>query len=399
MRGLVLLQALVALLFVLPGHAVLSGRGQLSSKPTVKRAAAKPPAETSTRTVALARAMRAARASYRQSQFVPTPLAASRGAVSFLEHESVGPATRSTYRFWMKALFDFAVQIGESSATGDRLVCICLDYLDELFFRGHPVDDGKKVLAALRFSRLEFGKTGLASVARVERALKGWGRHTQPRRRWPLPFPAACALTGFFLKRGWFWTGICLLLAFWTYMRPGEWASLTARCLVPPVPAAGLRHWSIHLSATELGKPSKTGQYDESLALDLAHHAVLSPWLAMLRHRRADAECIWIHSHAEMIRQFQLGVAALKLDQLDLQWYNCRHGGVSHDIMLGLRDVAGAKRRLRQMSDLSVRHYECSGKLNEALHLIPEKTLAFGLDVQKHLAAYLQTPTKVPALP
>ena len=157
----------------------------------------------------------------------------------------------------------------------------------------------------------------------------------------------------------------------------------------PPRASAGPPFWTIQLAAEEFGKPTKTGQYDEALALDLPHHGVLAPWLAALHERRQGKDSIWIHSYKQMQSQFLQAVKELGLEVLDLELYAARHGGASHDILLRLRTAADVKRRLRHVSDTSVRHYERSGKVAQALHKMPKATLAFGLDVSKRLAAVL----------
>ena len=201
------------------------------------------------------------------------------------------------------------------------------------------------------------------------------------------------------IQRGYFWTAIALLLSFFLYLRPGEMAALRAEHLTAPIPTAGLAFWTITLALEEDGKPTKTGKYDEALLLDLPHHAVLSPWLSMLKAKRQPHESLWIHSQAEMIKQLNLAARELGLGALNVEWYCARHGGASHDLQMKLRYVADVKRRLRHVSDLSVRHYERSGKLAKATSLIPPATLQFGAAVGKQLQHVLQTRTLPMPLP
>ena len=92
-----------------------------------------------------------------------------------------------------------------------------------------------------------------------------------------MPFQAACAIVGWLLAKPYTWTAVFLLLALFTYMRPGEIPNLSAASLFPPLVQAGLPYWTIQLASEESGKPTKTGQYDDALALGLPHHFVLYP--------------------------------------------------------------------------------------------------------------------------
>ena len=56
------------------------------------------------------------------------------------------------------------------------------------------------------------------------------------------------------------------------------------------------------MALEEDGRPTKTGKYDEALLLDLPHHAVLNPWLCMLKEKRQPSLSLWIHSHPDMIK-------------------------------------------------------------------------------------------------
>ena len=162
--------------------------------------------------------------------------------------------------------------------------------------------------------------------------------------------------------------------------------------LFPPLVQAGLPYWTIQLASEESGKPTTPGQYDEALALDLPHRFVLYPWMEALHTRRRGKASLWIHSYKEMQQQFQQAVLELGLSGLELEVYSARHGGASHDILLHLRTTSDVKRRLRHISDTSVRHYERSGKVAQALHKMPKPTLEYGLAVSRRLSEMLAKP-------
>ena len=137
---------------------------------------------------------------------------------------------------WLRALEYFARDTGAPDPQGEQLIHSVLDFWDFLFFKGHPVDDGKKLLSALKFSRMEFSPSGGLHTHRIDRALRGWNRHSIPRRRLPMPFVAMMAIVRHMVAAGRLWSAIALMLAFHLYLRPGEWYSLRAENLVPPAP-------------------------------------------------------------------------------------------------------------------------------------------------------------------
>ena len=49
------------------------------------------------------------------------------------------------------------------------------------------MEDAKKLLAAVKFSRIEFTLQGGQTTAKSDRALRGLSRHSFPRRRVPTP--------------------------------------------------------------------------------------------------------------------------------------------------------------------------------------------------------------------
>ena len=394
------LQTWLLMWLYLVAAATLSGRGPLKRTAPEQGEAEVLPHKIP-RTAEEARLVRHRRAKYRQKQFMPESRGRRATDSSFLEQQSVGPTTRRSYESCMVALEDFAKDSGAPNPQGEQLVHCVLDFLDFLFFKGHPVDDGKKLLSALKFNRLEFRPGNLLQTHRIDRALRGWNRHSIPRRRLPMPFHAMMAIVGHMVAAGRLWSAIALMLAFHLYLRPGEWYSLRSENLIPPAPLAGLPCWTINLALEEHGKPSKSGKFDEALLLDLPHHQVLNPFLRKLHKLRKGNDTLWIYTQANMIKQLTEATSDLGLQPLQLEWYCARHGGASHDLAMKFRNVSDIKRRLRHASDLTVRHYERSGKLARAVHLMPKVTLDFGIRIGKELGSILasqRVPGQVPRL-
>ena len=80
--------------------------------------------------------------------------------------------------------------------------------MDELFFLGHPVEDGQKLIAAIKHTFPQYGRGGPLHLARAERALRGWSRHSPTRVRAPMPVQIMAAMVGYMLTRGWVWAAL-----------------------------------------------------------------------------------------------------------------------------------------------------------------------------------------------
>ena len=51
--------------------------------------------------------------------------------------------------------------------------------------------------------------------------------------------------------------------------------------------------------------------------------------------------------------------------------YQLRHGGASHELLSGARDINGIKKRGRWLSDTSLRRYEKGGRVAQQMARLP----------------------------
>ncbi len=89
----------------------------------------------------------------------------------------------------------------------------------------------------------------------------------------------------------------------------------------------------------------------------------------------------------------------LGLQVLDLEWSCVRHGGASHDAVMGHRPLDAIQKRLRHLSITTVRRYEKSGRLGAELRKAPKEVLRFGLDMEKVMDRVFTDRSALPALP
>ena len=86
----------------------------------------------------------------------------------------------------------------------------------------------------------------------------------------PLPWPGICGVAKKLAIKGDVVAALGVMLAANTYLRPGELLHLCSIDVIPPRPQIGeeFRHVSLLLSPAEVGKPTKTHQFNDSVLMD-----------------------------------------------------------------------------------------------------------------------------------
>ena len=166
-----------------------------------------------------------------------------------------------------------------------------------------------------------------------------------------------------------------LLLTFETYMRPSEALSLLGLQLVPPVPGeTGVcRFWTILIRASELDVLGKTGEFDNSVALDLPRHRLLEPALRLLKANRGERERLFTFCYTDFLQVWNSCLNSLGLAQLKVTPCSLRHGGASEDVSSLSRALLDVQKRGGWRSFQSVRRYEKHARLGMMMHRIPAR--------------------------
>ena len=188
-------------------------------------------------------------------------------------------------------------------------------------------------------------------------------------------------------------------VSFWAYLRPSESDMLRPRDLVPPSHLAGnhYQHWGLLLSPLDIGRPGKTGQFDESILLDTL--ASLDPLFRQLLAERAGATRLWPHTPDQFIVRWNQIVVELELAAVNPCRYALRHGGASEDILSQRRALADVKRRGRWVSDSSLKRYGKETRLLSELLKIHPNVLSFGREVMLHFEALMLGSRMLPSPP
>ena len=88
--------------------------------------------------------------------------------------------------------------------------------------------------------------------------------------RWPIPWPMVAAAAVWLAKRKFMAETLGMIMQFSAYLKPGECSSLRIMDLVPPARryTKGKSHCSLLVKAEEVGVPTKTNTFEDSVILD-----------------------------------------------------------------------------------------------------------------------------------
>eukprot|EP00438_Fugacium_kawagutii_P005727 Skav230031 [mRNA] locus=scaffold261:317606:318451:- [translate_table: standard] len=205
-------------------------------------------------------------------------------------------------------------------------------------------------------------------------AKKGWGNLEPGQSRDPCPFEVACWIAFHLMMRGLRYYAAAVMLSFDTYIRPGKICDLRRHNVVAPPKGVSRRyhHWTLLLHPQELGEPSKTGQFNDSLVVGLKDREWVGTLLGRLYslHTGQTDGAIFPFSLNSFEKEFRASVVALKLQKLRISPHCLRHGGASHDYLSQVLSLQDIQQRGCWGAFESVRRYAKHGRLSKQLSLL-----------------------------
>ena len=179
---------------------------------------------------------------------------------------------------------------------------------------------------------------------------------------------------------------IAMLLGFHTYLRPNELEGLLCRqvvCARDPTDGVSVKVGLI-LAPTEVGRPSKTGLWDEAVVVDRAPY--LKTALVGLKKRGTKPDSrLWSFDFGTVSGRMKEIALEMGLEGFGISAYSLRHGGASHDLLANIRSLVEVKRRGRWASDKSLRRYAKETKLIEVMARVPTMTIDRGVAFERRL--------------
>lgn len=295
--------------------------------------------------------------------------------LSLLEENAVGPEGQKDYEKRVETILKYADTNSRQADTNEDLTQLMLDKWDDDYIKGMTVDDGKKDLAALEHHIPEL----TSMVERLRRSLKGWGKKAPGGTRDPISEASVATLCNEAILQDEALKALCFWLQYRTYLRPGEILGLFVRDLLAPNPRLGSHFWDVVTGALEGGKPTKTGQWDISVPLDMKDEW-LDDYLRALIDGRDPNEPLWNFNLMEYELCIKKAAVSSGQEALNIVPYTLRHSGATVDLAMRRRTEIDVMRRGRWQSQTSLARYGKPGVLHKSLSkLSPE--------VQNHLAA------------
>ena len=282
-----------------------------------------------------------------------------------LQLETLRPATRTLYLAAVDLLLSWmgtACLPRRAAAYWDGLLP---SFMQELYERETPRSIAQRVISALLWLDPQIGRPQAKALPATTATMKGWTRLVPGHSRPPVPWGLVWAIAWHLLDGGEHLSALIVLLLFETYMRPSELFALRRFQWLPLPTAAGepphFAGFVIH--AEELEVPSKTGEFDTTILLDLPRQRWLVPLVHQLADGRGARDLLFAISQQAFALAFARAVVALQAGAASPTPYGLRHGGASHDLMHHSRSYAAVKGRGAWKSDTSVRRYGKPGTL------------------------------------
>lgn len=267
--------------------------------------------------------------------------------------------------------------------------------LEDLYMDGEDLSAAQYLVAAVMFFNPSLRSPGMQLLPQTKQSMKGWRRLAPEKSRLPVPWEVTAMLVQESFKEKMFHLGLHMLLMFCLYLRPSEALRLRASDIVAPAHnrKKAYQHWTVVLNPQEVGIPSKTFEFDESLQLDLPYHANVGIALAkfMKSKRIGGSQLIFTHGTAELNDFLSDMSTKLKLTKIGpLHAYRFRHGGASHDCGNQLRDLAAIQQRGRWKTASSMRRYQKGGRLAQLFGSLPESVQSSAIQASDSLAELLR---------
>ncbi|CAJ1460170.1 unnamed protein product [Effrenium voratum] len=273
----------------------------------------------------------------------------------------------------------------------DKLVS---EKLDQLNHDGEDISKGQYLVAAIVYFNHELKSPNTSLLPRVRQSLKGWRKVAPQRSRLPVPWEVTCLLVEEALAQRLCSIAIHLLLMFTLYLRPSEALRIRVCDVLRPVMGRGavFQQWGFVLHPEEIGIPSKTQGYDETILLDLDYHQGIGAAIQRFIQggKLRENQVILQHSNAEVNHFLESQQESLGLQKLGLHAYRFRHGGALHDYVNKFRQLASVQQRGRWKSMNSTRRYQKGGRLAQVFQALPGDVQQRCVDAANRLQRTLQ---------
>ena len=201
------------------------------------------------------------------------------------------------------------------------------------------------------------------------------------------PWPVVAYIALQLAQRGHRAMAVTMLVGFINYFRPGTNMKIRRRDLIPPT--AGVSHlWSFLTHPTEMGQPSKTGSFDDSVIWDTDFLAWVTRAFEILKVGDPNLP-LWPFSYSVLTSQ----VAKItKETGLHFVPYQLRHAGPAHDRLHNLRPLLEVQKRGGWRSHRSLVRYGNTARVSAKFQKLPDNMKTECLTVPDQLEGAILGP-------
>ena len=208
---------------------------------------------------------------------------------SVLEGHSTPSVVRLHYLALLDGFLGMRERDGKELKTPEEVDECMVKALTEMYFEGHDIGIGTKLVAGWMACFPRFSRAGDLKMPRSWRALEGW-RWLAPPRSGAVLFVVA-GIAALLARNVHIDVALWTLLGFGGYLRPSTNMRLRRGSLIPPVPSL-TEYWAVLLNPPEFFERSKMGVADESVMWDVPELLWMkrAARLRAAATRRQDAE-------------------------------------------------------------------------------------------------------------
>lgn len=305
---------------------------------------------------------------------------------------AVGPEAQQQYEVDAQEIVDWLQKHQNEAKTNEDLVFALLERWEQRFMDGFPASSCTKEYAAVCHYVPELKNLN----ERMERCMQGWGKSFPGGTRYPFSEGVAATLAVGLIGIGKPLMVLCCWLQYKCHLRPGEAVNLRIKDLMAPLPLLGAPHWTVGLGDLADGKPTKSGEFDASVAVD--SDPWLSPYLHELTTGRQPTEKVFPFTLLEYEQSISKVVEKYELEPLGVVPYSLRHSGITNDIVLRRRTEDEAVRRARWKTRSSLRRYGKPGVLQRQMAKLKPAVRDVVVECEKKLQLVFQGVVAAPVL-
>lgn len=177
----------------------------------------------------------------------------------------------------------------------------------------------------------------------TQHSLAGWHRLSPARLRPPVPWRVLAAMevaltdagrmqSAALADAGRVQSALIFLLMFETCMRPPEALALTRMHIIGRDAGRHRAQFRCDYTGRGVGQPSKTDEFDHTIALDMDRPTALGAWLTdHARKRPYASSTLWDFGYSKLQQDFSWTLGQLGASCFLTTLFCVRHGGASED--------------------------------------------------------------------